>query len=93
MTLQNIQQYFLSALLVAAVDTAPLPWCHLGTLPLGSLPLSEPFASWQALKLISVSCQISNQFRFEVHQFSYPKSSLLCQFFDWPRHSLLSTSL
>ena len=36
-----IQQNFLSALLVAAVDTAPLPWCHSATLSLDSLPLDE----------------------------------------------------
>ena len=27
--------------IIAAVDTAPLPWCHLGTLPLDSLPLDD----------------------------------------------------
>ena len=36
---------------MAAIDIAPPPWCHLGTLPLDSLPLDEPI-DWQALKLI-----------------------------------------
>ena len=38
-------QNFLPGLVVAAVDTAPLLWCHLGTLPLDSLPLAEQ-ADW-----------------------------------------------
>ena len=66
-TLQNIQQNSLSALLMAVVDNAPPPWCQSGTLPLDSLPLEKHVADWQALKLISVGCQISDQFCFEVH--------------------------
>ena len=49
--------------IMAAVDTAPPSWCHLGTLPLDSLPLDEP-VDWKALKLISTSCQIYDQFHF-----------------------------
>ena len=60
-------QNFLSALLIAVVDKAPPLWCHLDTLPLGSLPLGEHSAGWQALKLISIGCQIYDQFHFEVH--------------------------
>ena len=65
-------QNFLPGLLVAAVDTAPPPWCHLGTLPLDSLSLDE-HVDRQALKLISAGCQISTPFHFEVHQFSCPQ--------------------
>ena len=43
---------------MAGVDTAPPPWCNLGT-----LPLDEP-VDWQALKLISAGCQIYDQFHF-----------------------------
>ena len=49
--------------IIAAADTAPPPWCQLGTLPLDSLPLDE-HVDWQALKLISAGCQISYQFHF-----------------------------
>ena len=38
-------QNFLPGLLMAAVDTAPPPCCHLGTLPLDSLSLAEQ-ADW-----------------------------------------------
>ena len=44
-TLQNIQRNFLSAFLIVAIDTAPLPWCHSDTLSLDSLPLDE-HADW-----------------------------------------------
>ena len=56
-------QNFLPGLLVAAVDTAPPPWCHSGTLPLDFLPLDEHVAG-QALKLISTGCQIYDKFHF-----------------------------
>ena len=85
-TLQNIQQISLSALLVDVVDNAPPPWCQSGTLPLDSLPLGKHVADWQASKLISTGCQISDQFRFEVHQFSYPHCFPQCQFFDLIKH-------
>ena len=52
------------------VDTAPPPWCHLGTLPLDSLPLDE-HVDWQALKLISTGCQIFDQFHFAGCQIFY----------------------
>ena len=56
-------QNFLPGLLVAAVGTAPLPWCHSGTLPLDFLLLDKHIAG-QALKLISTGCQIYDQFHF-----------------------------
>ena len=49
--------------IIDVVDTTPPPWCHLGTLPLDSLPPDE-HVDWQALKLISTSCQISDKFHF-----------------------------
>ena len=54
-------QNFLPGLLIAAVDTAPPPWCYSGTLPLDYLPLDEHVLG-QALKLISAGCQIYDQF-------------------------------
>ena len=61
-------QYLRIPIIVAA-DTAPPPWCHLGTLPLDSLHLDD-HAAGQALKLNTASCQIYAPFHFEVHQFS-----------------------
>ena len=55
---------FSTGLLIAAVDTAPPPWRHSGTLSHDSLPLDE-HVDWQALKLISAGCQIFDQFHFE----------------------------
>ena len=47
-------QYLRIPIIVAA-DTAPPPWCHLGTLSLDSLPLDD-HAIGQALKLNTASC-------------------------------------
>ena len=66
--------------IIAVVDTAPLPWSHLGT-----LPLDEP-VDWQALKLISAGCQISDQFHFEAHLLFGSESSPQYEFFDLIRH-------
>ena len=55
--------------IIAAVDTAPPPWCHLGT----PLPIDE-HVDWHALKLISVCCQISDQFHFAGCQIFLPIS-------------------
>ena len=89
-------QNFLPSLLVAAVDTAPPPWRHSGTLPLDFLPLDE-HVDWQALKLISTGCQIYDQFHFagcqisdpfhfEVHLIFGPGSSPQYEFFDLIGH-------
>ena len=89
-------QNFLPGLLVAAVDTAPPPWCHLSTLPLNFLPLDEHVAG-QALKLISAGCQIYDQFHFtgcqifyqlhfEAHLIFGPGSSPQYEFFDLIGH-------
>ena len=51
--------------IIAIVDTAPPPWCHLGTLPLGE------HVDWKALKLIYAGCQISYQFYFACCQVFY----------------------
>ena len=93
---QHRIQNFLLGLLIAAVDTAPPPWCHLGTLPLDFLPLDEHVAG-QALKLISVGCQIYDQFHFagcqifdqlhfEAHLIFGPKSSPQYEFFNLIEH-------
>ena len=73
-------------LLHFSVYNAPSLWCQSGTLPLDSLPLGEHSADWQALKLISTGCQISNQFLFEVHQFSCPHCFPQCKFSDLIEH-------
>ena len=57
--------------ITSAVDTAP-PWCHSSTLLLDFLPLDEHVADWQALKLKTASCQISDQFHFAGCQFYDP---------------------
>ena len=80
-----------------AVDTVPPPWCHSSTLLLDFLLLDEHVADWQALKLNSVSCQISDQFHFAGCQISDPihfetylifgsGSSLKYEFFDLIGH-------
>ena len=51
-------------LLHFVVYNAPPLWCQSGTLSLDSLSLGEHYVDWQALKLISTCCQISDQFRF-----------------------------
>ena len=51
---------------MAIVDTAPPPWCHLGTLLLESLPPFDQVAG-HALKLNIASCQIADPFHFETH--------------------------
>ena len=82
--------------IIVVVNTAPPPWCHLGTLPLDSLPLDE-HVDCQALKLISVGYQISDQFHFvgcqifdpfhfEVHLIFGPGSSPQYEFFDLIGH-------
>ena len=53
-------QLTMGRLLHFAVYNAPPLWCQSGTLPLDSLPFSEHSADWQALKFISVGCQISD---------------------------------
>ena len=85
-------QNFLLSLLVAAVDTAPPPWCHSGTPPLEFLPLDEHFAG-QALKLMFAGCQIYDQFHFAAHLIFDPESSPRCQFPYWPGHPLPSVPL
>ena len=60
---------YLRVPIIGAADTTPPPWCHLGTLPLDSLPLDDQDAG-QALKLNTASCQVYAPFHFEVHQFS-----------------------
>ena len=78
----------------AAADEPIHPkWCQSGTLPLDSPPLGEHVTDWRALKLSTVGCQISNQFRSGTHIISCSKSSPLCQFSDWLGHSLLSAPL
>ena len=57
-------------------------WCQSSTRPLDFPPLDKHDADWKALKLSTTSCQISNQFHFEVHQFSCPK----CQFSNLIEH-------
>ena len=57
--------------IIAYVDTTPLPWCHLGTLPLDSLSLDE-HVNRQALKFIFAGCKISDQFQFVGYQISAP---------------------
>ena len=59
---------------MAAVDTAPPPWCHLGTLPLDTPSLFYQ-AVGQALKLNIVGCQIANPFHFETHLIFVPGGS------------------
>ena len=82
--------------IMAAVDIAPPPWCHLGTLHLDSLPLDEP-VDWQAFKLISAGCQIFyqfhfsgcqifDQFHFEAHLLFGLESSPQYEFFDLIGH-------
>ena len=66
--------------IIAAVDTAPLPWCHLGILPLDSLSLDE-HVDLQALKWSTAGCQIYAPFHFQVHQFFGPESSPQYEFF------------
>ena len=61
---------YLRILIIVVVDTAPPPWCHLGTLPLDSFPLDE-HVDWQALKFISASFQIYDQFHFTGCQIFY----------------------
>ena len=51
----------------AAVEPGHPKLCQSGT-----RPLDKQVADWQALKLSTVGCQISDQFHFEVHQFSCP---------------------
>ena len=53
--------------IIVVIDTVPLPWCHLGT-----LPLDEHVADWQALKLSTAGCQIADQFHFIGCQISDP---------------------
>ena len=65
---------------MVVVDTAPPPWCHLGTLPLNSLPLDDQ-AVGQALKLNTASCQFSYPFHFEAHRIFGPGSSPRYDFF------------
>ena len=72
-------QYLRIPIIVAA-DTAPPPWCHLGTLPL------DDHAARQALKLNTASCQIYAPFHFEVHQFFCSESSPQCEFFYSIKH-------
>ena len=59
---------------VAAIDTAPPPWFHLGTFPIDSLPLDDQ-AAGQDLKLNNASCQFSYPFHFEAHRIFSPRSS------------------
>ena len=61
---------------MAAVDTAPPPWCSLGTLPI------DDQAAGQALKLNTASCQFSYPFHFEAHRSFGPGSSPQYGFFD-----------
>ena len=70
----------------AVVEPVHPKWCQSGTLPLDSLLLDEHAADWQALKWSTVGCQISNQFHFEVHQFSCPHCFPRCQFSDLIEH-------
>ena len=70
---------------MATVDTTPPPWCHLGTLPLDSLPLDDQ-AAGQALKLNTASCQFSYPFHFEAHRIFGPRSSPQYDFFDSVGH-------
>ena len=78
--------------IIATIDTAPPPWCHLGALPLFSLPLDE-HVDWQALKLISAGfqiydqflftgCQNFDQFHFVAHRLFGSESSPQYEFFD-----------
>ena len=86
---------YLRIQIIAAVDTAPPPWCNLGTLPLDSLPFDE-HVDWQALKFIFAGqisdqfhfagCQIFDQFHFEAHLLFGPESSPQYEFFDSIRH-------
>ena len=87
---------FLPCLLVAIVDTAPLPLCHSGTPPLDFISLDEHVAG-QALKLMFagyqiydqfhfVGCQIFDQFHFEAHLLFGSKSSPQYEFFYLIRH-------
>ena len=70
---------------VAAEDTAPPPWCHLGPFPLDSLPLDDE-AAGQALKLNIASCQFYYSFQFEAHRISGLGSSPQYRFFGSIRH-------
>ena len=76
-----------------AVHIAPPLWCQSCTLLLDFPPLDEHVADWQALKLNTPGCQIYDPIHFEAHLIPCLGSSPLCQFPDWPGHSLLSTSL
>ena len=66
---------------MAVVDTAPPPWCHLGTIPLDSFPLDDQ-AAGQALKLNTASCKFFYPFHFEAHLIFSPRSSPQYGFFD-----------
>ena len=71
---------YLNIQIMVAVEIAPSPWCHVGTLPLDEL------VDWQTLKLISTGCQISDQFHFEAHLLFGSESSPQYEFFDLIGH-------
>ena len=77
----------------AAIESAHPKCCQSGTLPLDFLLLDEHVADWQALKLSTAGCQISDQFRSRTHPIPCLGNSPLCQFFDWPGCSLPSAPL
>ena len=71
---------------VAAIELVHPKWCQSSTLPLDFPPLDKHVADWQALKLSTTGCQISDQFHFEVHQLSCPHCFPQCQFSDLIEH-------
>ena len=69
-----------------AIEPGHPKWCQSGTRPLDFTPFDKHVADWQALKLSTASCHISDQFHFEVHKFSCPHCFPQCQFSNLIEH-------